>query len=154
MGNVTISSDLIAGIDNDDAFFQCIADVSGSLAQQSRLANARSAEYQDAGTFLDEVFDYLDLAEQGPSDPARQSNHVVVSVAYGGNAMQRPFDSGAVVAVEFSNLSDDRVDVPLRDPALAEGSKIEFEPSFRDTSKVQHDLDELVEPVQMLERLL
>jgi hypothetical protein len=67
--------------------------------------------------------------------------------------MQRLFDSGAVVAVEFSNLSDDRVDVPLRDSALAEGSKIEFEPSFRDTSKVQHDLDELVEPIQMLECL-
>src|SRR5450830_530666 len=154
MRNVTIPADLIAGIDNDDAFFQRIADVPGSLAQQSRLAYARSAQYQDARAFLDEVFDDLDLAVQGAPDPARQSDHVVVPVPDGGNAMQRLLDSAAVVAVEFSNFSNDRVDVSLCHPALAKGNEVEFEPSFRDTSEVQHDLDELVESVDPLECLL
>jgi hypothetical protein len=154
MGNVTVSTDLIAGIDNDDAFFQRIADVPGSFAQQSRLADARSAQYQDARAFLDEVFDDLDFPVQGAPDPARKSDHFVVPVPDGGNAMQCLFDSTPVVAVEFPDFPDDEVDVPLRDPALAEGNEVEFEPSFRDTSKVQHDLDELVEPIDPLQRLL
>ena len=68
--------------------------------------------------------------------------------------MQRLFDSAPVVPVEFSDFSDDEVDVTLRDRTLAEGNEVEFKSSFWDTSKIQHDLDEFIESVEPLECLL
>src|SRR5450756_2887065 len=88
------------------------------------------------------------------SNSACQSDDVVVPVPDDGNAMQRLFDSAPVVPVEFSDFSDDEVDVPLRDRTLAEGNEVEFKSSFWDTSKIQHDLDELIESVEPLECFL
>jgi len=65
--------------------------------------------------------------------------------------MQRLFDSGPIVTVKFSDFANDRINVRLRDLALAEGNEVELKPGFGDASKIQHDLNELVESIELLD---
>src|SRR5205085_7402639 len=100
MRNVPVAANLIRGVDDHHPFAQVIGQHAGGLAQQSRLSNAWAAHHQDAAPRLDNVANDGDGAEYGAADAAGDADNAPLTVANGGDAMQRALDASAIVVAE------------------------------------------------------
>ena len=105
--DVAIPSDLVAGVDDDDALAQVVSQHTGALSQHRRLAHARPAQQQDRSPAHDKVADQLDGAGNRASHPAGQADDVALAVADGGDAMQGMADAGAIVLGERAHPRGD-----------------------------------------------
>src|SRR4051794_24468948 len=59
MRNVTVPSDLVRGVDDDDTLSQLVGEQAGAFAKHRRLADTWTAEQQDALARDDDVADDL-----------------------------------------------------------------------------------------------
>src|SRR5207245_11615198 len=97
MRDVSISSDLIRGIDDYNAPLHLVGEHAGALPQHRGLADPGAAQEQDALSAYDHVLDDVDRAGDGPADPAGDADDLPRAISYRRDAMQRALDPGAVV---------------------------------------------------------
>jgi len=105
MGNIAVAGDLVRRVDNYDALL--LRQDASSLTQHGGFANGRTSDQQDALAAKDNVLNDVDGAVNGAPHTTSQSYDGFVSIANGGDAMQRSFDSAAIICVETADSRDD-----------------------------------------------
>src|SRR5437867_224236 len=107
MWDVAVASDLVRGVDDDDALREVIGEDARDFAQHRRLADAGPTEKQDAPPRLDDVADDLDGPVDGAADAEGEPDDFARAVPQRADAMQRSLDAGAIVAAELPDVRDD-----------------------------------------------
>jgi uncharacterized membrane protein (DUF4010 family) len=107
--DITIAGDFVRGIDHDDTFLQIVCQHACDLAQLGGLANARPAQQQEAVSRLDQIADQVNRPRHGAAHAQGQADDIAAAVANGGDPVQGPFDSGAIVGTKVSGPFDDVV---------------------------------------------
>ena len=126
-------------------FLKSSAKHTGDFAQHGGLADAGTAQQQDALAGLDEVFDDLDRAEDSPADAAGQADDLALAVADGGDAVQGALDAGAVVVAEAADARGDVVDVGLAHLFVVEDDFLARETGLGRASQVEDYLQQLAQ---------
>jgi hypothetical protein len=142
MRDVTIAGDLIAGVNDDDPLFEVVSQHTRNYTKHRRLADARSAEQQNALTRFDEITDNADRPVDCSADPARQANDIAGAVADGGDAVQGPFDAGPIVVTETSDTERNLRQILACDFVLGQPLRANLEAGFRATAQIKDELDQ------------
>ena len=109
--DVAVAGDFVGRVDDDDAFAGVIGKDASDFAEHGGLADAGATEEEDALAAGNEVFDDADGAVDGAAHAAGEADDLAAAVADAGDAMERPFDAGAVVVSEGADVGDDVLEV-------------------------------------------
>ena len=150
--HIAIAGDFVGGVDDDDALMGFHRQHAGHFPQHGGFAHAGAAQQQQILAGEGQIFDELDGAEHGAPHPAGEADDAAPAVADGGNAVQRPFQAGAVVAAELAQAVDGRLQVGFLHFALREFGVAVDEPRFRRPPQVQHHFQQLFQIVPLPQR--
>ena len=92
---------------------------------------------------LDDVFDDLDRAVDGPAHAAGQADDAPFAVADGGDAVQRARDAGPVVIAEIADAGDHVIYLWLGDVPVTQRHFMVKKPGFRLSSQIQNHFQKL-----------
>src|SRR5437762_12111660 len=95
MRNVAVASDLVRGVDDDDALPHLVREHARDLAKERGLADARTAEEQDAPSGFDDVAYDLHRPVTRPPDAQRETYDLARAVAKRAHAVEGTFGLGA-----------------------------------------------------------
>ncbi len=143
MGDVTVTADLVAGVDDDHALAALVAEHACAFAQHRRLADARRAEQEDRLPVDHDVLDDVDGAGDRAPHPAGEADDGARAVADCADAVQRPLDSRSVVVAEVADALGDVLEVVVGDLDGVEDHLAIGEPRLRLATQVEHDLEEV-----------
>src|SRR5262249_44168208 len=129
--DVAVARDLVAGVHDDDPLPQLLRKHAGHLPQFGRLAAPGPPEHQDALAALHHVLDDVNGSVDGAPDPTGQADDPALTVANGGDAVQRALDPGAVVLAERADALRHKVEVFRRDGVFAQFDDALREAGFR-----------------------
>ena len=141
--NVAVAGDFVAGVHDDNALAEVVAENAGHFAQQRRLAHAGRPQQQDAFARLDQVADDVDRAIDRPPDAAGQPDNIAGAVADARDAVQRALDTGAVVFAEMPDALGDIVEILAGHVHLTKQGFAVAIARFGSPTQVQHDLDQV-----------
>jgi len=140
MGDIAISTDLIAGIDDDHS--PRLGEDARHFAQHCRLAHTRAAKQQNAMPLQDDIFDNINGPVYGTPNPACQSNDLIVPITNARYSMQRPRNAGSIIIVKFAYAGDYLVDFLASHFAFTQYTLTINVASRRQTTEIQHDLQQ------------
>jgi hypothetical protein len=144
MRDITIASDLVAGVDNHHPPGQVIRKDTRDLAQHGGFANAWPPKEQNALPGLDDVANDAYRAVYGSTDAAGQAHDLAGTVPNSRNAMQRAFDSSSVVVTESPNALRYSGQIAASDLALVQQRSSPRIAAFRPASEVHDHLNEVL----------
>jgi hypothetical protein len=143
VGDVAVAPDFVRGVDDDHALVRVVGEDAGDFAQHRRLADAGAPEEENAFAAEDEVFDDADGAVDGAADAQREADDLAAAVADAGDAVQRPFDTGAVVVAKVADVFGDVLEVLFGDLAVAEHDFAAGVARLREAAKVHDDFEQV-----------
>src|SRR5439155_13344008 len=91
MRDVSITADLIRGIDDYDTLFHLVGQHAGALTQHRGLADPRATQQQDALAADDHILDDVDRAGDGAADSAGDAHDLSRAISYRRDPMQRSY---------------------------------------------------------------
>ena len=151
--NVAVPRDFVGAVHDDDAAMGVVRQRAGDFAQHGGLAHAGLAEQKDALAGHNQVFDDPYGAVNGAPDAQGEADYLPAAVAYRGYAVERPFDSGAVVLAESADAVYDMADFLRRHFRRIERDAPIAEPRLRLPAEVHDDLQQSVKPPALSQRL-
>ena len=111
VGNVTVASDLVRGIHDNDAFAHVICQQARRFAQQGGLSDPRAPEEEQGLPLFDNIAQNVHSAKQRPPDTTGETDDHAPAVPDSRNAVQGALDTGAVVLPEHADVRDNVVDI-------------------------------------------
>jgi hypothetical protein len=144
MGDVAVTGDLVAGVNHHDPALQIIRQHARNLTQGGGLSDAWAPHQQQGLTTIQQIPNQGHGAEDRTTDPAGQADHIPPAIADGADPMQGPLDSGAIVCTETTQPGHHGVQVVAGEGNLTKGHRLAGVARLRDTSQIQHHLQQLV----------
>ena len=104
MGDITISSNLVRGIDNYNTLLQLIGQNSGDLAQHGCFAHSRLSQQQNAAAAFDNILNYIGISIDGSTHSSREPYNTPVPITNGRNTVQGGIDTSAIVRTKLGDI--------------------------------------------------
>jgi len=152
MRDVTITADLVRGVDDDHPLLHLIGQHAGALAQHRRLADARAPQQQDALPADDHVLDDVDRAGDGPADPAGDAHDLAAAIADHRDAVERALDASPVVVTERSDPARDELEVFRGDRRLVEDHLVVGKAGLGLAAQVEHHFQQQTLVIEAFDR--
>jgi len=111
MGNITVTSNLVGGIDHDNTFIGFIGQDTCYFTQQGGFPHTWATKYQDGLTLLDNISDQGNTAEYCSTNAAGQADDFPFSVAHSTNSVECTLNTSAVIVAEFTDTLDYEIQV-------------------------------------------
>ena len=153
MGDVTITGDLIAGVDHHHAPAQLIGQHPGDLPQGCGFSNPGRAHQQQGFAAVQQVAHHGHRAEHGPSHPAGEAHHLAPPVAQGADAMQGALYASAVVTTEGAQALQHSGQVGPFDRHGCQRHGPGGVAGLRHPAQIEHHLQQLVAAFRRLQGL-
>ena len=118
MRNVAVASDLVRGVNHHHTLAKFRGEDACRLAEHGGLTDTRSPHDQNRSARFDMVAQDLNGAEHRATDTAGEANDSIRSIANRRDAVQRSFDSSAVVTTKVADACDHPVQVFVGDLAF------------------------------------
>jgi hypothetical protein len=100
MGNITITSDLITGVDHDNPTLHLIGQNTSDFSQCCGFSDPRSSHQQQRLGAIEKVADHGHRAKHGSSDTTGQTDDFSLAIAYGTDPVEGSLNSGAIIRTE------------------------------------------------------
>ncbi len=154
MRDVPVAADLVGRVDDHHPLLHLVRQHPGALAQHGGLDDPRAAQQQDALATDDHVLDDVDGAGDGAAHPAGHPHDLAVPIADGGDTVQGSLDAGPVVIPERSDAGGHELKILGGDRGVAQDHLFLGEARFGLAAEVQHDLQQVAEIRQLVDRAI
>jgi hypothetical protein len=153
MRDIAVAADLIRGVNDNDTLVRVIGEDASDFTQHSGLANAWPAEEQRALAAHNEILDHADRSVDSTPDPACEPDNLSAPVPDAGDAMERAFDSRAVIEPEFADVFDHELEVRFADFFMAEYNFAARVPCFGEAAEIHDDFQQAGAPLFFAEQI-
>ena len=118
MGDITITSNLITGVDHDDPTLHFISQNSGNFSQCCGFSDPRSSHQQQRLGAVEKVANHGDGAKHCTADTTCETNHFSLPISYGTDSVEGALNSGAIIRTEPTQFVDHNSQIVSRDRTI------------------------------------
>jgi hypothetical protein len=141
MRNVSVTGDLVAGVDDDHAAMQVVRKYAGDLSQHGRFSNTGTAKKEETLSGFDQITNDGNGSIDRATDAAGEAYNLPAPVANGGDPVKRALDAGAVVITELADARGNVFDLLTGDIHVTDVVFSVLEAGFGTTAEIHDDLD-------------
>tara|TARA_B100000405_G_scaffold31738_1_gene22020 strand:+ start:277 stop:723 length:447 start_codon:yes stop_codon:yes gene_type:complete len=117
--NITVTSNLIAGVNHHNPALEVIGEDPGNLPECGGLSDTRASHQQQGLTVIQQIANHGHRSKHGPANPTGQANDCTLAVANGTDTMKSALDPSAVVRPETTETRHHTIEVLTAEGGVA-----------------------------------